>query len=164
MTLSRNVELKLYAYRKNRDGLIVSFIVHPNDEAMLTGVDIGDVFNAILTPSDHDIPARATSLDGRSSIQPSRNRRSNGELTEGERLRTRAVMLCKDERFQNWAHGRSGKEFPPTEDGARSMILYECEIDSRSELALSIPGQAKFRMLLDCFAADTGQTAERRGG
>jgi hypothetical protein len=149
--MTRSVELKLYAYRKNRDGLIVSFVVHPNDEDFLNGVHIGQVYQVQLEPDFEE------EMDEHFLKQEEKK-------TEGERLRTRAVLLCKDRRFQEWAYERSGKEFPSTEDGARSMILYECEIDSRSELALSIPGQAKFKILLGCFAADTGQAAERRGG
>jgi class 3 adenylate cyclase len=86
--------------------------------------------------------------------------------TEGERLRTRAVLLCKDERFQRWAtRDIAGTQFlEPTEDNARVVLCDMCEIVSRSELALSIPAQAKFRKLLDRYLRETGQAAERRGG
>ena len=50
--MTRSVELKLYAYRKSRDGLIISFVVHPNDESNLGGIDIGDVFDAKLEETE----------------------------------------------------------------------------------------------------------------
>jgi hypothetical protein len=147
MTLSRKVELKLYAYRKNRDGLIVSFVVHPNDEDFLNGVHIGQVYQAELEPTGGEEEAPRPP-------------------TEGERLRTRAVLLCKDERFQEWCNqcigGRSYDHWD--EEMARQVILSQCGIDSRSELALSIPAQEKFRNLERQFREETGQAAERRGG
>jgi hypothetical protein len=152
--MTRSVELKLYAYRKNRDGLIVSFVVHPSDEDFLNGIHIGQVYQASLEPN------------GEEAYIPLPDGQLVRAKTEGERLRTRAVLLCKDERFQKWAtRDKDGTEFlEPTEENARVVLCEICEIDSRSELALSIPGQAKFRELLDRYLRETGQAAERRGG
>jgi hypothetical protein len=84
------------------------------------------------------------------------------ELTEGERLRTRAVLLCKDRRFQEWLCGADPEEDMEAETA--EALRRELELDSRSELALSIPAQAKFRELLDRYLRETGHLAERRGG
>jgi hypothetical protein len=157
--MTRSVELKLYAYRKNRDGLIVSFVVHPNDEDFLNGVHIGQVYDAVLTRGSDDSD---TAIADAHSSGTSRTDQARRELTEGERLRTRAVLLCKDERFQEWVWERMNYGTKSEED-ARGCLLDYCGIDSRSELALSIPAQAKFRELLDRYLRETGQAAEKRG-
>jgi hypothetical protein len=96
----------------------------------------------------------------------SEDRRSpRRELTEGERLRTRAVLLCRDERFQRWMLPSMYVDGShKNEEYVAEILRNECGIDSRSELALSIPAQAKFRELLDRYLRETGQAAERRGG
>jgi hypothetical protein len=152
-SMTRSVELKLYAYRKNRDGLIVSFVVHPNDEDFLNGVHIGQVYQAQLEPDFEE------EMDEHFLKQE--------EKTEGERLRTRAVLLCKDDRFQKWIGVWSHPELSGQtvlEDMAAAILREQLGIDSRSELALSIPAQAKFRELLERYLRETGQAAERRGG
>ena len=46
-----NAEVKLYAFRKTRDGTVISFVLHPNDtsERLMTA-DIGDCFVMALVP------------------------------------------------------------------------------------------------------------------
>jgi hypothetical protein len=141
--MTRSVELKLYAYRKNRDGLIVSFVVHPNDEDFLNGIHIGQVYQAELLPDEGEEEAPK---------QP----------TEGERLRTRAVLLCKDPEFQKWFCKDPG-EFN-VEHWAAIQLRDICGIDSRSELATNKAAQEKFLALERQFREETGQAAERRGG
>lgn len=147
--MTRSVELKLYAYRKNRDGLIVSFVVHPNDEDFLNGVHIGQVYQAELEPDFEE------EMDEHFLKQEEKK-------TEGERLRTLAIMLCKDRRFQEWICGAD--EYGNMESKAAEALRQHLELDSRSELALSIPAQEKFRALERRFREETGQAAERRGG
>lgn len=46
-----NAEVKLYAFRKTRDGTIISFVLHPNDMPdKLATADIGDTFVMALVP------------------------------------------------------------------------------------------------------------------
>jgi len=46
-----NAEVKLYAFRKTRDGTIVSFVLHPSDTPdRLMTADIGDCFVMALVP------------------------------------------------------------------------------------------------------------------
>ena len=62
--------------------------------------------------------------------------------TEGERLRTCAIMICKDPAFQEYI----GKE--------TSVVPYIhmwCGIESRAELATNLEAQRKFRELVDLF-------------
>jgi hypothetical protein len=153
--MTRSVELKLYAYRKNRDGLIVSFVVHPNDEDFLNGVHIGQVYQAELEPN------------GEEAYIPMPDGQLVRAKTEGERLRTRAVLLCKDERFQQWMINFPGV-YVELGDGyeaaAACALRMKLKLNSRSELATNKGAQERFLALEAQFRADTGQAAERRGG
>jgi hypothetical protein len=89
--------------------------------------------------------------------------------SEGERLRTQAVMLCEDERFHSWYFGawpatiEDLKRRSPKERVADYIRQY-CGIASRAELATNPEAQQKFRDLIAQYRAETGQMAERRGG
>lgn len=65
--------------------------------------------------------------------------------TEGEKLRTRAVLLCKDKLFQEYA--AILPEYA-SEYAAIMHLKNECDIESRSELAHNIEAQTKFKELL----------------
>lgn len=55
-------EMVLYAYRKNKDGVVVSFVVHPNDmPAELATAPIGSRFVAVLVQiGDDELPVKQT--------------------------------------------------------------------------------------------------------
>lgn len=61
---------------------------------------------------------------------------------EGDKLRVRAVMLCKEKDFQNFTKGQS-----------RSFILATCNIKSRADLVHDEMAQVKFKELLRQFDA-----------
>lgn len=98
--------------------------------------------------------------------------------TEGERARVRAVMLCKDERFQEWIIGegfavfgnrRHGAERhgtrpyrSDTEAWAAGLIRSGCRIASRSELATNAEACQQFRRIEEAYKAETGLIAEER--
>lgn len=77
--------------------------------------------------------------------------------------RTRAVLLCKDERFQNWAlAGRwilAGMEVVEAAKWMRSTL----RIDSRREIATDRDTYKRFLLLEARYKAETGQMAEERG-
>lgn len=93
------------------------------------------------------------------SICDSNNRnvteKITGEPTEGERLRTRAVMLCNDDIFQGYciSFGGSSAVIPTRQDGCATYIRYYCGIESRAEIATNINAQNKFKQLLAEFKA-----------
>ena len=74
---------------------------------------------------------------------------NSSDKTEGEKLRTRAVLLCQETDFKNFIFATS--VFSDTEEGARQMILRACEITSRSKLATDIHAQDKFKALLEKY-------------
>lgn len=69
------------------------------------------------------------------------------ERTEGDKLRTRAVMLCKDSNFWLYVRAEHGNE----EKDCREHICNYCAISSRSELATNIGAQMQFGILLEQY-------------
>lgn len=66
----------------------------------------------------------------------------NKEQSEGDKLRVRAVLLCKQKDFQHFTKGQS-----------RSFILATCNIKSRADLVHDEMAQVKFKELLRQFDA-----------
>ena len=114
------IEVKKYALRQSKDGTIISFVLHPHDDATeLVTAPIGAVFSISLELIYENEPEAYT------------------VKTERERLRTRAVLLCKDKGFQE-LHGCMD------EGGAAYFVKYACRIKSRSELATNVEAQKRF--------------------
>lgn len=81
---------------------------------------------------------------------------SNIQQTEGEKLRTRAVMLSKDSEFMAFCDSHKflyyeTKGLLPSEALARAIILAYCDIESRAELATNSIAQIKFKELISKF-------------
>jgi hypothetical protein len=105
-------------------------------------------------------PAPSDDPLGQISLAAHAKKMVESEKRAGERIRTRAVMLCKDRKFQEWICGADAEEDMEAE--ASEALRRELGIDSRSELALHIPAQKRFLDLEARFRAETGQMAERR--
>jgi hypothetical protein len=77
------------------------------------------------------------------------------EKTEGEKMVTQAVMMCKDKMFQEFCSGDISLEFGAcsgdAEYQAQSIIYNCCEINSRSELKEDICAQIRFKELVEQF-------------
>jgi hypothetical protein len=87
--------------------------------------------------------------------------------SEGERLRTQAVMLCKDRHFQVWAAGGSHwlwEDESRNEEQTIKFLRGVCGVQSRAELATDKTAQEKFLAMVTRYRAETGQMAEKRGG
>jgi hypothetical protein len=77
--------------------------------------------------------------------------------TEGERIRTRAVLLCKDPRYGAWLG------YGDDEEAAACHMQRYCKIHSRSELATNVEAQKRYLELERRYREETGQVAEQRG-
>ena len=75
------------------------------------------------------------------------------EQSEGERLRTRAVLLCDDNQFQQFTKTVKWGAYDGTSLFAAYCIRDYCGIKSRSELAHDENAQCAFRELLHDFDA-----------
>ena len=86
-------------------------------------------------------------------------------MPEWEQARVRAVQLCKDRNFQNWALKLSaGKSrFSSPEEHARQIILGFCSIKSRREIATDERAYKAFIALEQEYRQAVGLAAEQRG-
>ena len=71
------------------------------------------------------------------------------EKTRGEKIRTRAALLCKNVKFQEFCYTKKvtfqvDPKNPYTEELAKFVVCNECKIYSRSELAENENAQKKF--------------------
>ena len=140
-------EAKRDAFRQSKDGIIVSFVVHPNDlTPELASAPLGTRYVVALAEIGDDEQPKQT--------QPTEPK------SDGEKAVIRAVMLCKDPEFQRWA--ATELNWPDNEDGARNAILAACDIQSRSELKDNVDARMKLYRLITRFESETGRMAERR--
>lgn len=73
------------------------------------------------------------------------------DKTEGEKLRIKAVMLCKQQDFQEFILDIFAPQLPDRELNARQIIYELCSIKSRSDLTIDIKAQNKFHELLSQY-------------
>lgn len=76
---------------------------------------------------------------------------SNIQQTEGEKLRIRAVLLCRERDFQIFCESLNRDIIVFNENAAREFILIYCKINSRSDLAKNIEAQVLFKQLLEKY-------------
>ena len=109
---SFHVEAKKIAYRQSRDGLVVSFVIHPNDMPdALAVAPLGQRYMLALAAIGDDEKPMTTVLEplvkqpvkGNPFTASERGKERYASASDMERARTRAVMLPKDARFQAWA-------------------------------------------------------------
>lgn len=89
-------EAKKHAYRQTQDGVVVSFVIHPDDvNSAFAVAPLGTPFELKYTALDYDNPAPAT------EAQPvaKQTRKPWGELLP----KTQAGMRCGEPEFQRWA-------------------------------------------------------------
>lgn len=128
-----NFEAKLYALRRSKDGVIVSYVVHPSDVAQeLLTADIGTRFMvAVAEIGDDERPVEAAE-DPRPgpaiTIAAVKERRKFDNLP----LSQQAALRCADKRFQAFLEQLSC--VTASEDGAAGYVRHLCGIDSRAEL------------------------------
>lgn len=85
---------------------------------------------------------------------------AGGEKTPEERMVIRAIMLCKDFRFQEWI---CGTNYPPNEDNATDLMRKKLNITTRAHIAKFASAQRQFLALETEFRQAHGMMAEQRG-
>jgi hypothetical protein len=98
-------------------------------------------------PSDLDEMVRMNQETGQYD-QPAHNPL---DKTQGERIRTRAVMLCKEGAFQEWIGGSHDLR---SEQDAVERLTRLCGIQSRAELATNPEAQKRFLLLEAQYRAE----------
>lgn len=130
-------EFVTYSHIKTRKtfSIVIEF---PEEQAL-------HVLNTLGSPVGGNSKRVAVCLLNEQSANPVI--RENG-TTEGEKLRIRAVMLCKDSEFHDFVKSQTSLGSTTDPQGYnRHFICRYCQIKSRSELATNIEAQKKFKEL-----------------
>jgi len=133
-------EFVTYSHVKTRKTFSIT-IEFPEEQAL-------HVLNTLGSPiGGNSKPVAVALLDNSAVKQPTQNNNtlSKNEKSEGEKLRIRAVMLCGDREFQDYA-----EDILPSgvySDCALELVYRYCDITSRSELTHNEEAQEKFKQL-----------------
>ena len=149
---SSHCEAKKHAYRQTKDGIVISFVLHPNevpDDLALAPLGARYMLGLARIGDDEEPQEPEQKPE-----KPKRPGRPFADMPPSQQ----AGMKCQDEEFQRWASRNN-----PCPETARALILGTCGIKSRKELDSS--GEASFAWdnMLARFHADTGRTTEQRG-
>jgi len=153
MTL--NMEVKKDALRQTQDGIWkLTVTVHPSDMPVdLMIAPMGTRYGlAMVVIEDEQCANNAQSSSSKSSNSSvsANNAHTQNEKSEGDKIRIRAVILCKDDLFRNYLRSIiyvTAKDEDGLYDTCKDFILRQCDIESRSELTTNKEAQEKFRQL-----------------
>lgn len=148
---STHCEAKKHGYRQTADGIVVSFVLHPNevpDDLALAalGTRYMLVFTRIGDDEEPQVP------------EVKRPARAFASLPRSQQ----AGILCNDETFQGWVAGRYNID-TVGEITARQFVIYECKVNSRRELDVSDEAGDLWDALRNQFEIASGRATEARG-
>ena len=138
--IAEHFEAKKYAYRQSRDGMVLSFILHPDDvPTELATAKIGQRYM---------IACAQIGEDERPVVKAA--------VTNGERAMARANLICRERTFQEWVRLNNEREGwvandPDDETLATNVIRSVCDIESRKELLTDEEAQEKLKAFLAFF-------------
>lgn len=143
-------EAKLYAMRKSRDGMVVSFVIHPNDiPDGLVLAEIGTRFqSAFVEIGDDEKPKAAAQQPEPDPEAPARESKSWHEMRPAQQ----AGILCADKAFQNFLGVIS-------EELAVLKVREMCGVKSRKDIAANRPSGLTWRNTVSDYRA-WGKAAE----
>lgn len=127
-----NFEAVKLSLRQNKNGVVVSFLIHPNELPTELLEDwVGSRYMIALVRLEDD-----------------------GTPTERKRgkLVTSAGALCRHPKFQDWLY-QNGVVFEKSEESAAVFVRDYCGVASRSELEGNQQAAEKFMRLRDEFSA-----------
>lgn len=137
---AQTFESSLMILRKDKNGWVIGFSVHPNDvPAALLSAPLGTRFQQVLFQVGDD----------EQPVVPE-------EVRTGKKATALAGELCRKTSFQNFIIGNSStedREDQTAEDQAAEALRKELQIDSRSELSASQEARERFRDLLKSYRA-----------
>lgn len=173
--MSEAFEAKKHAYRQTQDGIVVSFVVHPNDlpkalalaslgTRYMVGVEeIGDDEK----PKDNRAAKREASEDAPRETVKERREFKTLSLAQQSGIR------CHDDRFQGFLSERrpqvwkdfcesAAVEGATLADVASAVVKELCGIQSRSQLGRGTDADQIWREL--CTEFDAWETTQRYAG
>lgn len=129
------IECKKHAYRQTQDGVVISFVVHPNDVTPdLASAPLGTRYMAVLVELN----------DNETAKPPSKH-------NYGQQM----GIECTEATFRRflWEKGYVDSEMMPTEDDAVKAVREICGVDSRANIDGNADAEAKCRALLGEYKA-----------
>lgn len=160
-------EAKKYALRQAKDGVIVSFVVHPNDVvAELLSSPIGEHYVVALAPYEE----KAAEAEQQPAPDPEKgkDRRPFHTLPRSQQ----AAMMCADHGFRRWLDSEVTRRIgapppghpPHVEDerDAAQEVRDLCRVYSRRDLDSSKRAAAVWDALLASFRSANGWTTWER--
>lgn len=173
-------EAKKHGFRQTQDGVVVSFVMHPNDvNGDFAAAPLGTIFViGYATPEEGGDAPSSPSSSGASNVAPvAEQSASSGGASKQDKTVQRCAILCADQQFQEWLWREVAKDLPwpdgivtlpnMSPDGWESWTIVELRnrlnIISRRDLATNDIARRKFLALEDQFLVATGRRAECRG-
>tara|TARA_R100001198_G_C5221001_1_gene203159 strand:- start:195 stop:644 length:450 start_codon:yes stop_codon:yes gene_type:complete len=141
--IAESFEAKKYAYRQTKDGMVLSFVLHPDDvpKEMATA-PIGQRYMvACAQIDDHENPIRPRAT------------------TDAEKALARANLICRDETYIQWVRMNFYQwhvvdETLEDEQYAAEVIRFICGIGSRSELKTNPEARERLNEHLKLFESE----------
>ncbi len=174
-------EAKKYSLRQAKDGVVVSFLVHPNDVVPeLLSASIGEHYVVALAPYTEQGPPSSTGLEHGASIPAVGGSNPPADTTPAPKERRpfrtlprsqQAALLCNDNRFWWWLSDKEDRRIGPpppghppyveTEQEAADAVRSMCGVASRRDL--DQPDHAlKWDRMVEEFSAASGRATWER--
>lgn len=153
-------EAKKHAYRQTQDGIVVSFVIHPDDvNADFAVAALGTRYMVALAKIGDDEqvePIKPQKVSAPANDKPAD---FHGVPSEPERKRWHELSLpqqigirCNDPRFIAWLGNSSA-------DGAAKSVRVQCAVTSRAEIQPGTEAARLWAQLESDFLQATGQIA-----
>ena len=153
--IATEIEMKKHAYRQTQDGIVISFVCHPNDVTPdIATAALGTRYKVFLVEVGDDEQPVAKAAPA-ASEKPR-------ERFADKMLSVQAGIRCNDERFWRFLgyKGYACKSDPVAQSA--DIVRALCSVESRSSLDTIGSAGSAWMSLNDEFEQWAGQVAEAR--
>lgn len=153
-------EARKASYRQSKEGLVVSFVIHPSDMPdALAVAPLGQRYMLALAAIGDDEQPVPVQQQETPSDRSAKAKAKYASSTERQQALVRAARLPKDQRFQHWVWDHTG--FPSDEAGAIEFLRHKCG-GSRKNIDTDDVAYTAFIAIETDFKADVGLMPEVR--
>lgn len=146
--MTAHFEAKKHAYRQTQEGVVVSFVVHPNDvSSELATAPLGTRYMMAFAEIGDD----GKPIQKKAAEKPKEEKRSWSSMSYAQR----SGILRNDRQFMNWLQ-------VDNPDDAADIIRRKCGVESCSMIDGIPLAKQKFDAMETQFRQATGQFAEVR--
>ena len=150
-----NFEAKKWGYRQTQEGIVISFLCHPNDVSPeIACAPLGTHYMvAFAKIGDDGQPEVITPKAAERKQEAKKEKRAWDQLTPTEQ----AGIRCKEELFQEWAsltYGPARVAQPLTAEECTAWHIHIiCEIGSRRELNADPVAARRWKIMDEAYQA-----------